>query len=148
MNRAYKTAIFLAATIAFLFLYRTVRTNILLEYTELLNVPIEPIYGYPPAIYLPVFTFVLLVLLIIVTVRKVNTEKALRALSYTRKLSVEEFEQMKAKHTREAVRELTTSEAYRRYLQDKYDGKYGEIALSENDQIDLSDDSSMIHSFH
>ena len=140
IQRAITLAI--AAAVLFLSLRALKRDFILLD-LDVLFIPWNYIYNYRNSYYLPLITFGLICLIILLAIAKAAVQRALEAISHSQKISVEEYERYKAKHTREAVRDLTSSESYRRYLQDKYEGKYREIILSEGDQIDLSDDSTL-----
>ena len=63
--------------------------------------------------------------------------------NWTRKVPVEVYERNKQIETEQAVRKLVESEAYKKYLDDKNNNRLKDIQFDEDDQIALSDDSSL-----
>lgn len=64
--------------------------------------------------------------------------------NWTKKVPAEVYERNKQIETEQAVRKLVESEAYKKYLDDKNNNRLRDIQFDEDDQIVLSDDSSLV----
>lgn len=78
--------------------------------------------------------------MVILTVLKTRTQNVIKRTSYNFKIPAEKYEEIKKRQTRVALHQLKNSEQYKKYLEDKAAGRIPDIVLSDNDQIDLSDD--------
>lgn len=87
-------------------------------------------------------------LIVIFGLEMAKVRKDMTALRYTDKISVEEYERKKQLETKVSLMNLKQSPMYRKYIQDKANGKFNEIILSENDEDDYLDSDLTSSTFH
>ena len=84
------------------------------------------------------------IVMVLLAVERERTQKKLRGMNYTRKLPVEVYDRLKEKQTKIAVRQLKSSELYKKYLQDKKEGRIKDIVLSDDDKVEFSGEENEI----